>query len=166
MNALTARNRATPIVIAAIVAVCVGVVGGLMTDIGPWYQSLDKPDWQPPDWLFGPVWTTIYALTAVAAVLAWRGSNDRAARQNLLILLLLNATLNITWSLLFFRLQRPDWALYEVSFLWASIILLMYACYRRKRIAALLLVPYLIWVAFAAVLNAEVVRLNAPFEGT
>lgn len=166
MNALTARNRATPIVIAAIAAVGVAVVGGLMTDIGPWYQSLDKPDWQPPDWLFGPVWTTIYALTAVAAVLAWRGSNDRAARQNLSILLLLNATLNVTWSLLFFSLQRPDWALYEVSFLWASIILLMYACYRRKRIAALLLVPYLVWVAFAAVLNAEVVRLNAPFEGT
>jgi translocator protein len=165
MTALPMKRRVMTIGIAALAAVGVAIIGGLMTDIGPWYQALNKPAWQPPDWLFGPVWTTIYAMTAVAMVLAWDGSKDTVARQNLLILLLLNATLNVTWSLLFFSLRRPDWALVEVAFLWASIVLLIYACLKRRRIAALFLLPYLAWVAFAAVLNAEIVRLNAPFGG-
>lgn len=158
-------GRFTPIVLAVLAAAAVGVLGGLMTDVGPWYQGLDKPAWQPPDWLFGPVWTAIYATTAAAAVLAWRQSDTRISRQNLLIVLLMNATLNVTWSLLFFRLRRPDWALFEVFLLLASIVLLLLVCARRSRAAGWLIVPYLLWVSFAAVLNYEVVRLNQPFSG-
>ena len=157
--------RFSPILLAILAAVAVGVLGGLMTDIGPWYQSLEKPSWQPPDWLFGPVWTAIYAMTAAAAVLAWRQSGTRISRQNLLVVLLMNATLNVTWSLLFFRLRRPDWALFEVILLWASIVLLVLVCARRSRTAGWLLLPYLVWVSFAAFLNYEVVRLNQPFAG-
>lgn len=156
----------TAVLVAALAAIGVAVLGGLMTDIGSWYQALQKPPWQPPDWLFGPVWATIFALTAMAAVLGWQKSATTTARQNLLMLYLLNATLNVTWSLLFFRLQRPDWAMLEVAFLWASIVLLIYACWRRSRLATVLLVPYLAWVTFAAVLNTEIVRLNAPFDGS
>lgn len=156
---------AKPVAAAAAMAIAVAVLGGLSTDIGPWYRSLTKPSWQPPDVAFGPVWTAIYALTAASGVIAWRAAADRGQREWLLILFSLNAFLNVFWSLLFFRLQRPDWALWEVGFLWASIVLLIVALRRHSRRAALLLVPYLAWVTFAAALNAEVVRLNAPFPG-
>ncbi|MDX1381917.1 MAG: TspO/MBR family protein [Xanthomonadales bacterium] len=158
-------SRAKTIVTAALAALAVAVVGGLMTDIGPWYRALEKPDWQPPDWLFGPVWTLIYALTALAVLLAWWRSETTVQRQNLLLATALNALLNVGWSLLFFRMQRPDWALGEVVFLWASVALLMWVCARRAKAAAWLLLPYLAWVTFAGVLNAEIVRLNGPFGG-
>lgn len=156
-------SRVKPIVAAAAAALGVAMLGGLMTDLSPWYEALLKPAWQPPAWLFGPAWTTIYAFTAVAAVLAWWASDTRVSRQNLLIVFLANGILNVVWSLFFFRLQRPDWALAEVVLLWLSIVVLIVICGRRRTAAALLLLPYLGWVTFAAVLNYEIVRLNAPF---
>jgi translocator protein len=157
------RQLLVPIVLAGLAAAAVAVLGGLMTDLGDWYIALEKPSWQPPDWLFGPAWTLIYALTAIAAVRAWSRSRNLVERQNLLIALLLNATLNVGWSLLFFRLQRPDWAMFEVFFLWASIVLLIVVCARRDTVAAWLLAPYLVWVTYAATVNYGVVYLNAPF---
>lgn len=159
----TGRRRT--ILAAAGLALLVALLGGLMTDTGAWYEALEKPPWQPPDAAFGPVWTLIYALTAAAGVLAWWRSDTRTSRQNLLVWFAFNAVLNVTWSLLFFRLRRPDWALTEVVLLWASIVVLIVVCGRRRRLAAALLVPYLAWVTFAAVLNWHVVRLNAPFAG-
>ncbi|HEX7720267.1 MAG TPA: TspO/MBR family protein [Woeseiaceae bacterium] len=152
-----------PIAAAAGAALTVAFIGGLMTDLGPWYEQLEQPTWQPPDWLFGPAWTTVFALTALAGVLAWRKSETREARQNLLVFFSLNATLNVTWSLLFFRLQRPDWALVEVVLLWLSIVALIVVCSRRSTAAGWLLVPYLAWVSFASFLNYTIVQLNAPF---
>jgi tryptophan-rich sensory protein len=159
-SAAVGRGRFRPIVLAALAAVAVGMLGGLMTDIGPWYESLAKPPWQPPDWLFGPAWTAIFGLTAAAGVLSWWASDTQVSRQNLLIAFLFNAVLNVTWSLFFFRLRRPDWALFEVFFLWASIVVLIVVCARRRPLAAWLLVPYLLWVSFAALLNYEILRLN------
>lgn len=156
-------SRVKPIAAAAAAALGVALLGGLMTDLSPWYDALLKPAWQPPAWLFGPAWTTIYAFTAVAAVFAWWASDTRVSRQNLLIVFLGNGILNVVWSLFFFRLQRPDWALAEVVLLWLSIVVLIVMCGRRRAVAAWLLLPYLGWVTFAAVLNYEIVRLNAPF---
>ena len=116
--------RAKAVGTAALAALGVAVLGGLSTDIGPWYAGLRKPPWQPPDWLFGPVWTLIYALTAAAAVRAWLAAGPRA-HGGLLSAYALNAFLNVLWSLLFFRMHRPDWAVVEVVFLWASIVLLI-----------------------------------------
>jgi tryptophan-rich sensory protein len=138
-------------------------VGGTLTDIGPWYQSLRQPAWKPPDVLFGPAWTLIYAFAVASAVIAWRAAPDRKAREWLIGLFALNGFLNVLWSLLFFRLQRPDWALLEVPALWLSIALLMLVLGRSARLSALLLLPYFAWVSFAAVLNAAVVRLNGAF---
>ena len=163
MTAPATGNRFKPIALAALAALVVGVLGGLMTDTGAWYQALAKPSWQPPDWLFAPVWTAIFALTAAAGVLAWRASDTRIGRQNVLIVFLFNGVLNVTWSLLFFRLQRPDWALFEVFFLWASVVVLIVTCARRRALAAWLVVPYLLWVSFAAFLNYQILRLNGPF---
>jgi benzodiazapine receptor len=152
-----------PVLIAAGVAVFVATLGGTLTDTGPWYQDLRKPSWQPPDWLFGPGWTLIFALATVSAVYAWRGAQDRAQREWVIGLFALNGFFNVLWSLLFFALRRPDWALGEVAFLWLSILVPMIVFWRFARPATVYLVPYLLWVSFAAFLNLTVVRLNAPF---
>lgn len=152
-----------PVLAGAGAAVAIGMLGNLATELGPWYRTLSFPAWQPPDWLFGPVWTLIYVLTTWAGVAAWRRAPDRATRRNWLALLALNAFLNVLWSLLFFRLQRPDWALVEVVVLWLSVLSLAVYPWRWCRRAAWLLLPYLAWVAFAGVLNLAIVRLNAPF---
>ena len=143
----------------------VAALGGAATDIGPWYQALTKPSWQPPDWLFGPAWTLIYALTALAALEAWISAPKGWPRTRIIGFFSLNALLNLLWSQLFFGFQRPDWALIEVVALWASIILLMVVVRPYAPRAVWLLVPYLLWVSFAGFLNYTVVQLNAPFGG-
>jgi translocator protein len=153
-----------PVLIAAAVAIFVAVLGGTLTDTGPWYQSLRKPSWQPPDWLFGPAWTLIFALAAASAVYAWRDADNRVQRDWVIVLFALNGFLNVLWSTLFFALRRPDWALIEVAFLWASILLPMIVFWRFAKPATFFLAPYLLWVSFAAFLNLTVVRLNAPFS--
>ena len=148
--------------VAAVLTMLVAGAGGALTQIGPWYFALAKPAWQPPDWLFGPAWTTIFTLTAIAGVLAWRGAAG-GGRALVAAAFALNATLNIAWSALFFFLRRPDWALIEVVGLWLSVAALMLVTARFNRVAPWLLLPYLLWVAFAAVLNLAIVRLNGPF---
>ena len=158
------RNRKGLMIGAALAALAVAGLGGLATDIGPWYYQLAKPAWQPPDWLFGPVWTLIFALAAAAGFSALDrtapGDPDAA---RILALFTVNGLLNILWSVLFFRLRRPDWALPEVLLLWLSIVALIFYTGRLSRVAGALLVPYLAWVSFASVLNYAIVVRNAPF---
>jgi translocator protein len=160
-------TRWKPIVVAALAAVFVAGLGGLMTDLGPWYAQLKQPPWKPPDWAFGPIWTTIFALAAAAGVIGWRRAPSRARagteREWMLVLFAVNGFLNVFWSLLYFRLHRPDWALYEVPFLWLSVLALILLLRRFAPAAAWLLVPYLAWVTIAAVLNWSSVKLNGPF---
>lgn len=153
----------TPVIVAAGGAILLGAVGGLMTPIGTWYRDLRKPSLQPPDWLFGPAWTIILGLAAWSAVIAWNAAPDAAARAHVVILFGVNALCHLAWSPLFFRLRRPDWALIEVVFLWASLVALVVGLWGIAQLASLLIVPYLIWVSFAAWLNWAIVRLNRPF---
>jgi tryptophan-rich sensory protein len=152
-----------PVLIAGGVALLIAVLGGTLTDTGPWYQQLQKPPWQPPDWLFGPAWTLIFALATVSAIYAWRDAPTRAQREWVIALFALNGFFNVLWSTLFFALRRPDWALFEVTLLWLSILLPIAVFWRFARPASYYLLPYLAWVSFAAFLNFTVVRLNAPF---
>ena len=128
-----------------------------------------KPSWQPSDAWFGPAWTVIYGFTVIAAVRVWERTSDRpqssAAREWIVVLFAANAFVNVLWSLLFFRLHRPDWALLEVGVLWSSILALVIVVGRRDRVSGALLAPYLAWVSFAAFLNLTIVELNAPFAG-
>jgi len=149
--------------IAAAGAIIVGGVGGFLTEIGPWYRSLRNPWWKPPDWAFGPIWTVILALTTIAAAMAWEAAPDDTARQWILISFITNAVLNIGWNLFFFKLRRPDWALVEVVFLWLSILAMILVVFPFSIPAALYIVPYLVWVFIAALLNRQVVLLNQPF---
>jgi tryptophan-rich sensory protein len=161
--AVIAGSRWKPIGAAALSATAVAALGALTTELGTWYYNLRKPPWQPPDWLFGPAWTLIFALAALAGVLYWREENQREARLQILAAFALNAFLNTLWSLLFFRVKRPDLALDEVGFLWLSIVLLIVLLWRRSTTAGWLLVPYLLWVSFASYLNWTIVQLNGPF---
>ncbi|MEM8817834.1 MAG: TspO/MBR family protein [Pseudomonadota bacterium] len=153
-------NKLLVIGVAAGIAIVVAVLGAVLTDVGEWYVSLDKPAWQPPDWAFGPAWTLIFAATATAGVLAWNTGQNRSL---VLGAFGVNAILNVAWSALFFRLRRPDWALFEVLLLWLSVTVLIAVCGRLDSRAGWLLLLYLAWVSFAAVLNAAVVRRNRPF---
>ncbi len=154
-----ATGSKKPILIAFLIAIAVGGIGGAATEIGPWYYSLIKPSWQPPDWAFGPVWTLIYITTGIAGVRAWR-LGDTRQRRMFLIALLINCVLNLVWSLLFFKMQRPDLALIEVVALWLSIVPLMLLPLRYSPRSSLLMLPYLAWVSVAAYLNLAIVRLN------
>ena len=157
------RRTLTPVVVGIGAALLVAAVGSTMTDLGPWYRALRQPGWSPPDWAFPVGWTTVYAFTVAAGVTAWRAAHRGAERTRLVTLFAFNAFLNVVWSLIFFRLHRPDWALVEVVPFWLSIAALIAVAARRSTRARLLLVPYLAWVSFASVLNAAVVALNAPF---
>ena len=160
---MKSADRWKPVAVAAAAALFVAMLGGLMTDLGPWYGNLKQPAWKPPDWAFGPVWTTIFALAAAAGVIGWRRLPPRGGRELLQVRFALNGFLNVFWSLLYFRLPRPDWALFEVPFLWLSVLALIVVLARVSRLAAGLLAPYLVWVVIAATLNWRTVQLNAPF---
>ena len=159
------RSRWKAVVSAFLAAALASGLGAFATDLSPWYYALQKPSWQPPDWLFGPVWTTIFALAAVAGYLAWRNAPDSRSRRRMIQAFSINVFLNVLWSLLFFRMQRPDFAFMEVAVLWSSIVALMVVMWSYSRTSSALLLPYLLWVSFAAFLNLSVVRLNAPFAG-
>ena len=152
-----------PVVIAGVMATMVALVGMTITDIGPWYHGLAQPRWAPPDAVYGVAWTVIYAFTAIAGVTAWLAMPRWSEREWLIGLFCLNGFLNILWSLLFFSAHRPDWAVIEVIALWLSVAALLIMFWRRSIIAAILLLPYLLWVTFAGYLNMTIVHLNGPF---
>jgi translocator protein len=152
-----------PVAVGAAAAVLVAGAGMTMTELGPWYQGLQQPMWAPPDWAFGVIWTVIFSLTTIGGVNAWRAAPDRRTSEALIGMLAFNGFLNLLWSFLFFKMQRPDWALIEVALLWLSILTLILMTMRYARTAALLFMPYLVWVTIAAALNYEIVVLNSPF---
>ncbi|PZF76066.1 tryptophan-rich sensory protein [Aestuariivirga litoralis] len=153
-----------PLGIASAVAIVVAVAGAVLTETGAWYDALKKPSWKPPDWAFGPVWTTIFVLTVIAAALAWVAAEGTEARPLIFWALTINAVLNIAWSGIFFKLRRPDWALAEVVLLWFSILGLIVALGSVSGWAGILLLPYLAWVSTASFLNLRIVQMNAPFR--
>jgi tryptophan-rich sensory protein len=152
-----------PIIVAAIITVLVLGIGATMTKVGAWYRNLRKPAWNPPEWVFGPAWAVILGLAAWSGVVAWTDAPDAGAQTLIAVLFGVNIVLHLLWSPLFFNLRRPDWALIEVPFLWLSVIALMVALAPFAPMASWLLLPYLLWVAFAAVLNLTIVRMNPPF---
>jgi tryptophan-rich sensory protein len=145
-------------------AVCFGAaaIGSLFTgaSVGSWYQSLKRPAWTPPNWLFGPVWTLLYAMMAVAAWLVWRRAGLAAAALPI-ALFALQLAFNVGWSALFFGLHRPGPAFAEIVALWALILATLLTFWRVSAPAGALLVPYLLWVTFAACLNFAIWRMNA-----
>jgi len=125
-----------------------------------WYAGLSKPSWNPPAWVFGPAWSLLYVLMAVAAWLIWREGGWKA-QGRALGLFLLQWLLNALWTPLFFGLHRPGLAFVEIVILWLVIAATLVSFWRVRKVAGVLLVPYLAWVSFAAALNFTIWRLNA-----
>lgn len=126
---------------------------------GDWYAALQKPSWNPPAWVFGPAWTILYTLMAVAAWLVWRRGGF-AQQGHPLTLYFVQLALNAAWTPIFFGAHAPAWALLEIVALWFAIALTLAAFLRAHRVAGLLFVPYLAWVTFATVLNFTLWRMN------
>ncbi|WP_047865858.1 TspO/MBR family protein [Rubrobacter aplysinae] len=140
-----------------------GVVGAISTSRGvnDWYPRIEKPSFTPPGWVFGPVWTTLYAMMGVAySLVSQRGDDGGDLHRASRVLFWTQLALNVLWSYLFFGRRRPGWALLEIAFLWSAIVATTAAFSKLSRTAALLMVPYLLWTSFAAVLNLSIWRLN------
>lgn len=129
------------------------------TSVGTWYQALAKPAFTPPDWVFAPVWSTLYLLMAIAAWRVWLARAEPAAR-GVLVLFFVQLALNLAWSAIFFGLQRPGWALIELTILVVLVALTARAFWILDRLAGALMAPYVAWALFALALNFEVWRLN------
>ncbi len=164
LPALPSERRRTAVAWIGFVAVCLlaGVLGGIATESGmaSWYQSLRKPTWNPPSWVFSPVWTTLYLMMGTAAWLVWRARGFAGAKSELR-LFGAQLVLNALWSFLFFGLRAPLLALVELLVLMGLVLATLIAFWRVRPLAGALLVPYLAWVGFAAVLNATLWRMNA-----
>lgn len=147
--------------LAAFLVLCLGVmaVGGAITSttVGTWYETLEKPAFAPPDWVFGPVWTALYIMMAVAGWLVWQRA---ALRGSTLLLFIGQLGLNLAWSGLFFGMTWIGIAFLEILILWITIAATIRAFWAISRAAALLFVPYLLWVGYAAALNGALWALN------
>ena len=131
-------------------------LAGMFSPPGDWYAALNKPEWNPPSWIFGPVWTLLYLLMAVAAWLVWKRDGWRWPLRFYLVQLALNAA----WTPISFGAHALGWALVEIVALWFAILLAMLGFHRVSKTAGWMLVPYLAWVTFAAFLNFTLWRLN------
>ena len=149
--------------LAVCVIVCFGAAGIgsflTMASIPTWYAALKKPGWVPPNWIFGPVWSALYAMMAVAMWLVWRQGGLATAALPAMIFGV-QLALNVAWSAIFFRLHKPGAAFAEIIALWLAILATLILFWRSDVMAGLLMAPYLAWVSFAAVLNYTVWRLN------
>lgn len=167
MNSQVAESRTASrdwlaLVIFLLICFAVAGIGGAFTTmgLGPWYQALKKPSWNTPTWVFGPVWTVLYALMAVAAWLVWQ-HRDRALARSGLRLFGVQLALNLGWSILFFGMRNPTWAFFEILVLWTAIAATAVVFWRVRASAGFLFLPYLFWVSFASLLNGAIVTLNS-----
>lgn len=141
---------------AIILCEAAGLIGSIFTasSVSTWYATLLRPELAPPNWLFGPVWTTLYALMGVALYLVWTNtSTTLGARRIAIKVFFVQLVLNVFWSFIFFGTQEIGWALVEIIALWLSILASIITFVRVSRPAAWLLIPYLLWVSFATYLN-------------
>jgi translocator protein len=161
-SSLSKRTQSIGLAAWLLVSFAAAGLGSIVTatSVGGWCQQLARPSWNPPDWVFGPVWTTLFAMMAVAAWLIWRQAGLRQAAMPL-GLFMAQLALNVLWSVLFFGLRRPDLAAFEVVLLWLAIAATIAAFWPRSKPAAFLMAPYLTWVTFAAALNFVIARLNS-----
>jgi len=156
------RTRWIGLVLFILVCLGAGGLGAIATtpEINGWYRTVIKPDWNPPDRVFGPVWPTLFILMGISAWLVWKPSGFMKAAIPL-SLFALQLGLNVGWSWIFFGMHQIGWALVEILLLWVAILATTVVFFRHSQPAGWLLVPYLAWVTFASFLNFTLWRLNA-----
>lgn len=139
-----------------------GFIGSLFTisSVSTWYITLNKPFFNPPSWLFGPVWITLYLLMGISLYIVWNKGIKNEQSKIAVLIFGLQLVLNSLWSILFFGLQNSLFAFIEIIILWIAILLTIKYFYEISKTASYLLVPYILWVAFAAILNFSIYYLN------
>ncbi|MFC1915594.1 TspO/MBR family protein [Chloroflexota bacterium] len=149
--------------ISSIIAcLCAGIIGSVFTTpaIPTWYAALEKPPFTPPNWLFAPAWTTLYLLIGIAAFLIWRRGIGNRPAKTALIIFLIQLVLNALWSVVFFGLESPLYGIVVIVALWLAILFTILKFFKISTLAGLLLLPYIGWVTFAAILNVYIFILN------
>ncbi|MDO8581755.1 MAG: TspO/MBR family protein [bacterium] len=155
-------NNTSKLIIAIVISELAGVIGAVFTtpSIPTWYAGLARPSFSPPNWIFGPVWTTLFALMGIAAFLVWRRGLGEPGVKRALIIFDVQLVFNLLWSIIFFGLHNPGGALIEIIILWLAILTTIIAFAKISRPAAWLLVPYILWVSFAGYLNYAIWMIN------
>ena len=166
INAHIVVNNGIPVfwkfVMAIVICEATGLLSGFLSraELNTWYQSLSKPDWNPPSQIFGPVWTMLYLLMGIALGLIWKADTEVVKEKTALYLFAIQLFLNFWWSIIFFRFHAPGWAFVEIVIMLVAILATMMEFGRINKTAAWLMVPYAAWVCFATILNATLWHMN------
>lgn len=158
-----AKIEILPLIVSLAVCFLAAAVGSVFTTgaIDTWYESLNKPVFNPPNWIFGPVWSLLYLLMGISLYLVWITKANKMARRKGIIFFFIQLVLNLLWSILFFSLKSPTAAFVEIIILWILIFLTIKNFLQISKSAGRLLFPYLAWVSFAVILNLSIILLNS-----
>lgn len=155
-------NRIWKFIVSVVLPVAVGGVGGFFTSssANDWFTTINKPSFNPPSWLFAPVWTTLYILMGIAFFIVWIKTAKRTLKQKAIFFYFVQLALNFCWSFIFFYAHETGWALVDITLLWLMILVTIIYFSKISKPAAWLLVPYIAWVSFATALNFAIWQLN------
>lgn len=156
------KNKIIKLIAAILLCELAGGIGSLFTypSIEGWYAKLQKPSFNPPNWVFAPVWITVYLLMGISAYLVWEKNRKSKEAKKSLSIFGMQLVLNMLWSIVFFGLQSLLFGLIDIILLWIAIVVTVFKFFRISRTAGLLLIPYVLWVTFAMILNFYIWRLN------
>ena len=154
--------KALKLISAVAICLVAGFIGSIFTTpaIPTWYAGLNKPSFNPPNWIFAPVWTTLFILMGIAVFLVWEKRGESKLAQYGIYLFGLQLAMNTLWSILFFGMQSPLAALFDIAVLWVLILACIITFWKVAKLAGWLMLPYILWVSFASILNAYIVLLN------
>lgn len=154
-------NNTIKLVLSLLFTIGIGSLGSVFTisQIPNWYASLQKPVFNPPNWIFGPVWTILYLLMGVALYLVWKKPISKG-RNTAIAIFIIQLILNFFWSIIFFKYHLIGWAFIEILLMWALILFCILLFWKHSKLASFMLIPYLFWVSFATILNAAIFQLN------
>ena len=150
-------------IISILLPMIIGGISGSFTSasINTWYVTLNKPWFNPPNWIFGPVWTLLYLMMGIAFYMIWKSEAVNAVKQTAVILFAAQLLINFLWSLIFFYLKQPGWAMLDIILMWILIVATIFSFGKISSTAAWLMLPYICWVSFAMILNFYLWKLNA-----
>jgi benzodiazapine receptor len=155
------KSTILKLIVSLLLPLCIGAFAGIFTmdAIPGWYETLNQPSFNPPNWVFGPVWTTLYLLMGISLFLIWKQGVSKI-RNRAILVFMIQLILNFGWSFLFFYYHQLGFAFVEIFLLWLSIVSMILLFYKIKPLAAYINIPYLLWVTFATILNAAYYFLN------
>lgn len=155
-------NNTFKFIISIFTPLLIGGLSGFFTknSISGWYTTLQKPSFNPPNWIFGPVWTLLYIMMGIALFVIWKSEADSVLKKQALILFAVQLAVNFCWSFLFFYCESPFWALLDIIVMWVLILMTIFSFGKISSFAAWMLVPYISWVSFAMLLNFAIWKLN------